>query len=89
LDKRQQVRDFISELLKSRGQAVTFSDDEDLVATGRLNSLAIIELVVYLENGFNLDLSRQTFRADLLGTPSKIFSLLEEKPPSLGDDKGE
>ena len=76
MDDRKKIRSFIAALLSARGQNSAFTDDEELVQSGRLDSMALIELVVFLEDNFELESLRGSFTAETLGSAGKVIQLL-------------
>jgi acyl carrier protein len=57
----KKVRDFIKSLLFKRDDADGLTDAESLFLSGRLDSLAQVELVVFLEQEFGLDFTDVDF----------------------------
>lgn len=54
-DKREAVRSLISGILEKKGDRRTFADEDSLILSGRLESLDVLEIVVFLEENFALD----------------------------------
>jgi acyl carrier protein len=61
MDPRDQIREFVRSLLARRERGPAFSDREPLVTSGRLNSVEIIEIAVFLEKTFQVDFSLRPF----------------------------
>ena len=49
---------------------------EDLLATGRLDSLALFELVLCLEDGFEIEVDQEALTADNFATVTAISDLI-------------
>ena len=79
MTKRETLRAFLTPLLAEYGDCSSFSDDASLVASGLLDSLAVLRIVVFLEQEFGLDLSEQGFDQLDFDSVDSIMGL-------LGDD---
>ena len=55
MNHQQEIRTFIEELLRRKGDLQPFDDAESLILGGRLESIDAVEIVVFLENRFGLD----------------------------------
>ena len=52
--------------------------DDPLVASGLVDSLAIMQIVVYLEESYGIDFAVSGFDPDRLATMGSIIDLIEE-----------
>ena len=52
--------------------------DDPLVASGLLDSLAIMQIVVYLEETYSIDFSASGFDPERLATMGSIAGLIEQ-----------
>ena len=52
--------------------------DEGLVASGLVDSLAIMQIVVYLEESYGIDFSASGFDPDRLASMGSILDLIEQ-----------
>ena len=52
--------------------------DERLVASGLVDSLAIMQIVVYLEEQYGIDFAANGFDPDRLATMGSIIDLIEQ-----------
>ncbi|MCX7627573.1 MAG: phosphopantetheine-binding protein [Methylophilaceae bacterium] len=52
--------------------------NEGLVASGLIDSLAIVQIVVYLEQTYGIDFAAGGFDPDRLATMASILDLIEE-----------
>jgi len=75
---RMKVREFLGELLREHDDHAAFDDAESLIETGRLDSLAVVNLVVFLESAFNVDFDKLEFDPQRLGSVDEIASVIEE-----------
>jgi len=77
--RKDELRGFMTELLRKVGDHVPPSDSDSLFVSGRLDSLAMMTLVVHLENAFGIDFADGGFEMDLLDTLDDIETLIDEK----------
>ncbi len=54
-DERRALIDFLQSLAKPGQTIDNIDDDEHLFASGALDSLAILEIIVYLEQNYGID----------------------------------
>lgn len=52
--------------------------DDDLVQSGLIDSLAVVQIVVYLENTYSIDFSKHGFNPERLATMSSILKFIED-----------
>jgi len=78
LNERTKVRGFIDNLLRERDDIAGFSDSQSLFASGRLESLAAVEVVVFLEEEFGVDFSKIDFQIDRIDSVDLIANFCEE-----------
>lgn len=70
------VRNTIAKMLVERGQDAHFEDDESLFDSGRLDSIAAVNILLALENEYGVDLSDPDFDIAQIDTLQEIRSLL-------------
>lgn len=73
----QAIRQYLTTILAQRGDQHSLGDDDSLFLSGRLDSLAMMNLVIYLENTFNIDFSSMNFDVGLIDTSSAISKLVK------------
>lgn len=76
MSKREALRTFLKSLLAEYGETADFSDDDSLVVSGRLDSLAVLRIVVFLEQEFGLDLADQGFDQHNFDSVTSIMELV-------------
>jgi acyl carrier protein len=76
---KQKLREFLKEALENHGDRSEFSDGESLFASGRLDSFTMMNLVMYLEQAFDLDFSDFEFDASLVDSVNEIEGLVDSK----------
>ncbi|TCD16250.1 phosphopantetheine-binding protein [Oricola cellulosilytica] len=72
----QSVRETIADLLAERGQGTEFRDDESLFDSGRLDSIAAVNVLLALETEFGVDLSDPDFDVSRIDSLDEIKALL-------------
>jgi acyl carrier protein len=75
---RTKIRAFLGGLLAEHDDHADFADSESLVATGRLDSLAVVKLVTFLESGFGVDFTRIEFDPQRFDSVVEIEALIDE-----------
>jgi acyl carrier protein len=68
----------MDDLLRERDDTTGFEDTESLFASGRLESLAAVQLVAFLEEQFGIDFSNLDFEMDRIDTIDLIATLCDE-----------
>ncbi len=74
-DNHKKIRDFLTELLRDKGDPLPFADNEPLFSSGRLDSLNAVKTVVFLEKEFDVDFSAIGFDQELIDTVDALIML--------------
>ena len=69
---------FLRTIQKPNRPVESLGLDERLVASGLVDSLAIMQIVVYLEENYDIDFAASGFDPDRLATMGSIVDLIEE-----------
>ncbi len=77
LTVKDKLRELIKHLLKENGDVGEIGDSESIFVSGRLNSFAMMMLVVELEKAFGIDFSNVDFDTDLIDTINDIETFLD------------
>jgi acyl carrier protein len=64
VDSLESTREFITGLLAMKGERSDVSDTEPLLSSGLLDSMNVLETVLFLEENFGLDFSVHPFNPD-------------------------
>ena len=72
------IRDFVQEQLHERDAHAAFADTESLIKAGRLDSFAVVKLVMFLETSFDVDFARIEFDPQRFDTVQEIAAMVEE-----------
>lgn len=74
---RQTVRDYISGRLQAKNDMKPFDDTAPLVSSGRMDSLDVIETVIFLEDEFGLSFAKLGFDQSYVDSVGSILKLIE------------
>ena len=72
------IRAFIAELLREQDDRAAFGDSDSLVKSGRIDSLAVVKLVTFLESDFGVDFARIEFDPERFDTVAEIAAMVED-----------
>ena len=75
---RVKIRAFVEALLGERDDHGAFGDAESLIKAGRLDSLAVVKLVTFLEAEFAVDFDEVEFDPERFDTVEEIVAMVEE-----------
>jgi len=75
---RNRLRDLVTELLAKAGDPDPPRDRDSLFISGRLDSLAMVNLVMHLESSFGIDFGRLGFDLDRLDSLHEIESMIDD-----------
>jgi acyl carrier protein len=78
MDDRARIRTFIEELLGEQDDRASFADDESLIKSGRLDSLAVTKMVMFLETDFDVDFARVEFDPERFDSVTEIAAVIAE-----------
>lgn len=79
LAAKQKLRDFLVESLEKHGDKNPLSDAESIFVSGRLDSFATMNLVMFLEESFGIDFSDVEFDVGLLDSVDAIENFVESQ----------
>jgi acyl carrier protein len=80
MDDRLAIREFVQGLLRRNGDEDAFSDDEQLIARGRLQSVDTLEVLLFLEEKYGVDFAEAGFDQDQVESIDNIMALIGAKP---------
>jgi len=75
---RIKIRAFVEALLGEHDDHKAFGDDESLIKAGRIDSLSVTKLVMFLESDFAVDFDRIEFDPQRLDSVAEIAAVIEE-----------
>lgn len=74
--RKQKIRDYLTETLKNQGDKQPLTDNDSLFVSGRLDSVSMMMLVVYLEDEFAVNFKAADFEVSLIDSVDAIASLI-------------
>jgi len=77
--ERSEVRAFISAALEKRGDTKSFSDNESLFLSGRLDSFNMVNLVMFLEKTYGINFDSIDFEVDIVDTIEMVMTLIASR----------
>jgi acyl carrier protein len=75
---RSKIRAYLAERLRDQNDTAPFMDTTALVTTGRLDSMAVIHVVGFLETEFGVDFERVQFDPQRFDTVQSILGIVDE-----------
>lgn len=80
---RSQVREdlisFLDTIRRPHYPIDTIGDRDSLVQSGLIDSLAVLQIVLFLEKTYGIDFAESGFDPDELGSISEILDLIERR----------
>jgi acyl carrier protein len=76
MSDRVRIRQFLAELLRRKGDPEPFQDSDQLVSCGRLQSIDVVRVVVFLETEYDVDFAQIGFDQNQVGSVDAIVALL-------------
>ena len=76
MDDRTAVRDFIQNLLQRYGDDSGFTDSEQLITDGRLQSVDTLEVLLFLEEKYGMDFGESGFDQNQVESIENIMALI-------------
>jgi len=77
-NKREKIRTLIGELLLQKGFNEELADDKKLVTVGHLDSVDIMDIVVFLEQEFELDFIDRGIDQTEFESVNSIIQMIDE-----------
>jgi acyl carrier protein len=81
MNTRNELRAHIQKLLADKGDREPLDDSGSLVLSGRLDSVDILQIVVFLESNYSIDFAEQDFDQEDFDSITKILTLIELRVP--------
>jgi acyl carrier protein len=78
---REQIHEHVTSLAQQLGHYDKVEDDESLVISGLLDSLAVMRLVVFMEQTFGINFADEYFDQDAFDTIDKMVEMVNELAP--------
>jgi acyl carrier protein len=78
MNARDQVREYLMKMLRENNNDVSsLSDSDSLVLSGRLSSLDVVDVLMFLEGAFNFEMDPVDFDQAKFDSIDSIVSMLE------------
>ncbi len=77
MSKQAEIRNFLEETLNKKGDSSGFTDQQLLVTEGRLDSLDVMTIVVFLEENYGIDFSDRPFDQNEFDSVESIMALVD------------
>ena len=77
MSTRAKIRNFLEEILNDKGDRSGFTDQQLLVTEGRLTSLDVMTIVVFLEENYGIDFSDRPFDQNDFDSVESITALVD------------
>lgn len=61
MTNKDKIRAFVQQLLNDKHDTLAFADADPLLSSGRLNSLDVVSVAVFLEENFGVNFSDSNF----------------------------
>ncbi len=81
--RRKHLVEFLKGIQKAGVSVEQLGDEDGLVASGLIDSLAIMQIVVYLEETYGIDFSKRGIDPEELGTIGGILGIIERETTQL------
>ena len=72
------LRAYVEELLAGLDDKRPFDNSASLIKTGRLDSLVVVKLILFLETEFGVDFTRVEFDPDRFDSVNEIAAVIDE-----------
>jgi acyl carrier protein len=76
MQKREELRRFVCDMLIRKGDNEPFSDDDSLLLTGRIDSLNVLEIVTFMEKDLKFSLSAEVFDPNCYDSIDSMMELI-------------
>jgi acyl carrier protein len=74
---RKIIREFVADALAEAGHDRSVDDDTSLITGGLLESLVVVNLIVFIESRFGIDFSQIFFDQNMFDTIDDITKFIE------------
>jgi len=77
MSTQAKIRNFLEKTLNDKGDSAGFTDQQLLVTEGRLTSLDVMMIVVFLEENYGIDFSDRPFDQNEFDSVDSITALVD------------
>jgi acyl carrier protein len=82
MNARIKLRDYVAERLRLIGDGGDFADSDSLFASGRLDSLNTVQMILFLEGEFAIDFGTLGFDVSQIDSIDAMMTLVAAEAPS-------
>lgn len=83
MHRKSQIRQFLQEMLAEKGDTRPFADDSSLLASGRLDSMNTVEILLFLERQFAIRIPAHAFQPAQLDSVDALDALISSRSAAL------
>ena len=76
MNTQAEIRNFLEQMLNNKGDSSGFTDQQLLVTEGRLDSLDVMTIVVFLEENYGIDFSDRPFDQNEFDSVESITAIV-------------
>ena len=76
---REQIKNYITELVREQGYEGEVKDDASLLAGGMLDSFAVMRMVVFMEKSFGISFAEDFFDQTIFDTVDGMVAFVHER----------
>jgi len=77
MSTQAKIRNFLEKILNDKGDSSGFTDQQLLLTEGRLTSLDVMMIVVFLEENYGIDFSDQPFDQNEFDSVNSVTALVD------------
>ena len=78
MNTREKVREYLIKILReNKNDVASLADNESLVLSGRLSSLDVVDVLMFLEGAFNFEMDPVDFDQVKFDTVDNIVAMVE------------
>ena len=77
MSTQAKIRNFLEKILNDKGDSSGFTDQQLLVTEGRLSSVDVITIVLFLEENYGIDFSDRPFDQNEFDSVESITALVD------------
>lgn len=78
-----QIRDYISEFLLFSDDSIEYDNDDSFLDKGIVDSVAIMDLVLFVEETFNIEIADQEITPQNLDSVNKLTTFIRSKSAAV------
>ncbi len=83
MNDKNKIRKFVRKLLTTNGDLEPLDDQDSLLLSGRLQSIDIVEIVMFLDQNYGIDITQIGFEREQIDSVDAIYLLTESPQPQI------